>query len=241
MGLFWFRRNRRLHATVVLMILFATACDPSSGQAATTAETVTTALMPKPAGVLSNAEQSWCNDHVEEVWSVSYQGNRLLSDTTQIWCSDNLDSVEEVARQLGVADLSEPWTRLLTPAGFFRSCTAAAAARGGINTQEPGDIFVQTTRLAGFLQSDESVMLGGLAVCERFDEVGVDEALEFTIPSLGEMQGSYSTPDFSVALTVLRVIGTPEAEDRDFAVDVVIGAASVALCPEYADGVASYG
>lgn len=159
---------------------------------------------------------------IPDVWSATYEGNRLLSDATQVWCSDNRASVEEVALQLGIG-VDGHWPAEVTPPEFFRACTAAAAARGAINVQEPGDILVDAARVAGFVQPEDAVMLGGLAVCERFDNEGVAAAMG------------------TVAGTVIRVIGVPQVDDFGTAADVVVGAASVTLCPEHSEAVASYG
>lgn len=157
-----------------------------------------------------------------DVWSPSYPGGRLLADTTRVWCADNREAVGDAARQLGLAT-GDIWADQITPTEFFRACTAAAEAQGGIEKREPGDIFVDSARAAGFLQSDKTIILGGLEICSRFDKEGVDRAIE-------TIQG-----------TVLRVIGTPDADDWAAAADIVVGAASVTVCPEYAEEVAGYG
>lgn len=162
--------------------------------------------------------------NTEAVWASDYAGRRLLSDSAWIWCTDNRESVSVVSVDLDLGPVDSPYK-------LFRSCAAAAQAMGSIDEIQPGDQLIGTARLAGWSNKDSEILDAGLKVCSLFDNNSMATAI-YVAP---EIVVDHLIP--SIADQTFRRL---DGKDDLAAADVVVGAASAVICPEYALEVASF-
>jgi hypothetical protein len=162
------------------------------------------------------------NDSPIAQWPSDFEARRLLSDATWVWCSDNPDDVSDVADSLGLTSTAGDWASGDAALDFYRACTTAAEARGSVELDEPAERYIAVARQAGFVNPDAQVLRTALEACSTFDESDVNE--------------------FSVDIAIHNVSAVlGQVNDDDFASEVLVGAASTAVCPEYAERVAAFG
>jgi hypothetical protein len=160
----------------------------------------------------------------DRVWNSTYEGKRLLSDATWLWCRDNREAVREVGTSLGLGQVvSDPiWELEVTPTAFYRACTVAADAVGNRVLKEPGMDVVAVAREVGYTHPEGQILQGALEACAHFDANGVNS--------------------LSVDVAIHNVaVSLGHTGDDELSAEIIVGAASAALCPEYADAVASFG
>jgi hypothetical protein len=187
-------------------------------------------------------------DLVEPSWSDS-EGRRLLSDGGWVWCTGNPEGLEDAARSLGLGTVSEDAGLDLTPIEVFRACSAAAAI-GGLRSNHPGDTLLAAARVAGFIAPDDKVLASGLATCRKFDERGVTAItisvrVYETYSEVGPLPHHvFTDPEYLEADEVIQEMmrrTQGHIDQTTGAAEMVVGAASASVCPEYSEEVAAFG